>query len=138
MSLLTLINRGRDIAETNYWETEYEANGFFVLSCNAGSMRLLVPRSRQGAVVEMRTAKEVLVSRAQDGDELEILFEDGSSTPFALRISLQQVASLLPLPGEEGTFDVWELRDGEPVRTFICPALYRRVPRLPWLKPRGE
>src|SRR3989442_12081013 len=82
------------IPSTNYWQTARARAGKFYLSTNAGAFRLLVPPQHLGAVREMRSARDVVVSRGPmtlEGvalpDALEILFDDGSDDPWALNLS---------------------------------------------------
>lgn len=69
-------------------------------------------------------------------DALEILFEDGSESPFAVHLLVEQ-ADRVPAASDEGrTFRlaIWT----ENGKRGEMPARYRRVPRLPWLEPWEE
>jgi len=128
---------------TNYWETDHARAGYFYLSSNAGTFRLLVPASRGAEIQEWLTATLVLISRGPwpqvgKADGLEILFEDESNNPYALHLTTDSV-DRMPLdtdrdrPGAppRWTLSVWT-REG---KILELPARYRRVPRIPWLKP---
>jgi hypothetical protein len=135
---------GPEIIETNYWEHEYAARGLFFLTSNAGAFRLLVPEAHLSAVSEFRTAREVVVSRGpwpeRGGREaIEILFDDGTDSPYALHLDARQL-DRLPAAGDVGRewlFTAWvQGAGGRPVRVFEHECAYRLVPRLPWLKPK--
>lgn len=87
MSLIEISNDGKLIKETNYFESEYYKSGYFILSINAGAFRLLTPDQHVRQIAELKTCKEVIISRGpwpETGkhDAFEILFEDNSSNPF--------------------------------------------------------
>jgi hypothetical protein len=131
-------NNGEAIASTNYWDSDQAQDGCCFLSWNAGTGRLLVPDVLVSAIAEMRTAKYVIVSRGPwrthgGRTAIELLFEDGSNSPFVLTITEQQTDRLLPKSDEKGKFDVviWS-RDGEQLRR---PGHYRIVKSIPCLRP---
>lgn len=142
--MLSVSNHGPLIVETNFWDLPIERAGNFYLSTNAGAFRLLVPRSQEAAVPEMATAREVVVSRGpwpqvRRAEGIEILFDDGSDSPFALHLSIEAV-DRLPLDsdaGQEWLFTAWTSpRRGKPHQALQRPAWYRRVPQIPYLKAR--
>ena len=137
--MLTIENEGPEIVASNYWETEYAKTGAVYLSVNAGAFRLLLPPALEGALAEMRQAREAIISRGpwpetRRADAIEVLFEDGSDTPFALFFGLEQI-DRLPASQDEGRRDlrlsVWT---SGPTKALELPASYRRAPSLPWLK----
>jgi hypothetical protein len=91
----------------------------------------------------MGTGREVIVSRgpwpeARVRDGLELLFDDGSTDPYALHLSAES-ADRLPLPEDvarEWIFTAWVLRDGQPHKALERPCYYRLVPAIPDLSPR--
>lgn len=141
----TVENDGQKIISTNYWESDYAKNGYYFLSLNAGCYRLLVPKNRRDQVKEMKTAKEVVISRGSamsmmppKHDAFEILFEDGTDSPFVLTISHEQM-DRVPADkdlGWKGTFAVYEELT-EPVLRFER-TYYRKVKSLPYLKPTPD
>ena len=62
-TVLRIENDGPLILSTNFYHTDLARRGLFYLSLNAGAFRLLVPPQHLGAVREMRTARDVVVSR---------------------------------------------------------------------------
>jgi hypothetical protein len=70
---------------------------------------------------------------------VEILFDDGTDSPFALHLSPESFDLLPAEPpaGREWVLTVWELQQGTPQRALERPCHWRRVPRIPWLKPWG-
>lgn len=134
--MLTITNKGQAIASTNYWDSDHAAAGYCFLSWNAGAARLLLPDSQKLMLPEMRTAKYVIISRGpwmdQGGrDALELLFEDGSDSPFCLHLVAEQADRMLPEDSQGGGFffTVWT-RGGEKLR---LPGKYREVQSIPCL-----
>ncbi len=141
MTRITITNRGQAIESTNYWDSQQAAAGFFFLSTNAGAMRLLVPDSHARQVREMRGAHFVIVSRGpwvdQGGrDAIELLFEDGSDSPYCIHMLADQCDRIAPDAEQGGGFvvTVWT-RAGEQLR---MPGKYRVVNALPCLDPWVE
>lgn len=143
MDSLVIENHGPLMLRTNFWGSEIERAGKLYVSINAGAFRLLVPRSQEPILSDLRTGKSVVISRgpwpwAGLADALEILFDDGTETPFALHLSPESF-DRLPLDsdaGREWLFAVWTApRRGRPHKAIERPAFYRRVPQIPWLKP---
>jgi len=135
---LLIENNGREIKNTNYWNSPHAKRGFLFLTWNAGAARLLVPGSARGILAEMRGAREVIVSRGpwiEQGrrEALEMLWEDGSDAPFCLHLVAEQTDRLIPESDQGGGFIVsaWT-RDG---KRGEWPGKYRVVPEIPWLQP---
>lgn len=148
MSTITIENSGPEITATNYWDTELNSHGKLYLSTNAGAFRLLLPQGFEREVKEMATAKLVVISRgpwpAQKlTDALEILFDDGTDDPYCLHLSVES-ADRLPLDEDaqgEWSLTCWKApaRAGyAPVKCLTRPARYRRVKKLPYLKPWSD
>lgn len=136
--MLAIKNAGQNIIETNYWDSEHARRGYCYLSWNAGAARLLLPDALKGELREMRGANCVIVSRGpwheQGGREaLELLFEDGSDSPYCLHLVAEQTDRLLPEDNQGGGFvvTVWT-RGGEKLR---LPGKYRTVAAVPCLDP---
>lgn len=136
--MLEIRNQGQAIASTNYWDSEHARAGYFYLSWNAGAARLLVPDSQKAVLREMKGAREVIISRGpwidQGGrDALELLWEDGSDSPFSIHLVAEQCDRLIPDTDQGGGFVVtaWT-RGGLKDR---WPGRYRVVPEIPCLEP---
>lgn len=139
--MLTIKNKGPELAETNYWDSEHARAGLFYLTWNADAGRLLVPDACTSTLQDMQTAKYVIVSRGpwpeQGGREgLELLFEDGSDAPYCLHLSAEQCDRLLPETDQGGGFEIvaWT-RAG---RAEAWPGKYRQVAQIPCLDPWSE
>lgn len=140
--MIEITNDGAAITYTNYFETRQAAEGFFYLSYNAGAVRLRVPDSRKSMLSDMRTGHYVIVSAGpwpdrQGRDGLELLFEDGSDSPFCLHLSAHEKSDrLLPETDQGGGFVVtaWE-REG---KVAEWPGKYRRVRCIPCYEPWRE
>ena len=96
--MITIANSGQDIASTNYWDTEHGLAGLVYLSGNAGAWRLLVPPAAAWMLPEMRTGKRASIEPSlQDARCWDIVFDDGSDSPFSISIDKRQLdRSLAP------------------------------------------
>lgn len=144
--MLRVENHGPLILATNFWDLPEAKLGKVLVSLNAGAFRILLPASAEPTLDDMRTAKECIVSRgpwpAQGlPDAMEILFDDGTDGPFALHLSPQSF-DRLPIDDDaakEWILSVWTRpRRGRPHKALERPCWYRRVPSIPWLKPKGD
>lgn len=128
-------NDGKDIVSTNYFDSEYAHKGYYFLSTNAGCVRLLIPDSQIAALFEFKTAKYAILSRGPwpaqaRNDAIELLFEDFSDSPYVIHMVLDQ-CDILPDGKGAWVLALWTRRG----KQFQCPLKYRRVDRLPYLKP---
>jgi hypothetical protein len=140
--LIQIHNHGPLILATNYWQTELAAAGKFYASVNAGAIRLLVPVAQRAAIEDMRAARYVVLSRGPWPamgliEAVELLFEDGTEEPYALHLSPESFDLLPAEPpaGQEWLLTVWDDKKGRPHKAIERPCHWRRVPRIPWLRP---
>ena len=127
---IQIANDGKELKYTNYWDMDHAKKGFFYLSWNAGSARLLVPQNREDQIKEMKTAKCVIISRGwlQGRDAIEFMFEDHSDNPYCLHLDKAQCDSI---PKKiEFDVDIWT-QEGKQA-TF--PGKYRTIKELPCMK----
>jgi hypothetical protein len=96
--VLMIVNAGQAIQETNYFDSEMARRGFFYVTWNAGAIRLLIPDCAESVIEEMRTGRVCVVSSGvmrggvMDGRRmLELMFDDGSESPFTMHLSADQV-----------------------------------------------
>lgn len=135
--MIEIHNSGPFITWTNYWDTPHAARGHFYLSWNGGAARLLVPDVCLPMLADMRTGREVIISRGpwpegRKPDAFELLFEDGSNSPFAIHLGAEQTDRSLPTTDQGGGFEfVAYARTG---RVHRWPARYREVARIPCLE----
>jgi len=135
--MITIVNNGQLILDSNYWDSEMANRGLFYLSWNPRAARLLVPESMKIAIKEMKTPQNVIISRGKlennsSKEALELLFEDMSDAPYVINISVEQADRMLPMSehGSEFALSVWT-RMG---MHFETPGKYRVVDRIPCLK----
>ena len=138
--MLYVKNNGPLIEETNYWESPPAIEGKLWLTGNAGTFRLLLPSSWEDNLPEMtRNVSHVVVSRSEYlstlGFALEILFEDGSESPYSIHLSAGQI---LPMPAKSDArrrfrFAIY-VNQGGTRCVYQTDAYFQVVPRLPWLK----
>ncbi len=131
--LIRIANNGPRIVETNYFDLPHARAGLFFVSVNAGTFRILVPDNQLSAIAEMRSGPKCVISRGPlgDSDAIELMFDDGSDSPFALHIDARQVDRLLGYETAEVVVTAWT-RDG---LAATWPGYYRAVPTLPCLDP---
>lgn len=143
MVFLKIENDGQDIKSTNYFYSDYAMRGLVYCSINDGAVRLLLSALRMAWLNEMVTGSDVILSIGPWPDQgkavaMELLFEDGSPTPFCLHLSPEQF-DRLPLEKDglgEWVFAVWtQDPDGTLRKSMEWPLRIRRVPKIPWLKP---
>ena len=138
---LMIVNDGQDITSTTFWESDLAAAGCVYVSWNAGAARVLIPDSLVSAVDEMKAAGSVIISRGRwaavgRDDALELMFEDGSESPYCLHIVQEQTDRLIPEGGQGSGLwvTVWT-REGQQLR---LPGKYRKVDMIPCLAPWKE
>lgn len=136
LGVLSIINDGPRVLETNYFDMRQAQQGFLFASWNAGTLRLLVPDNQVHGVAEMRSAKSVVVTKGHHsvyGRELfEILFDDDTIVPF-----------MVLLDPNNSDREVGQESHGKPLDVYvytregcagIWPGRFRLAP-LPCLKP---
>lgn len=85
--MFSIINNGGDILSTNYYDSEAAKEGFCLLTGNAGTLRLLVPERFEHCLAEIRTGKKVVIEKSlMDHRCIDIVFEDGSNSPFFIAL----------------------------------------------------
>lgn len=135
--MITIENRGQAILTTDYWDTPHAHAGYLYLSWNAGAGRLLIPDRQKLLLREMKSAREVIVSRGPwpehgNREALELLFEDDSDAPFCLHLVAEQTDRLLPDTDQGGGFVIAAWTRGGLKQRW--PGRYRCVNQLPCLQ----
>ena len=141
--LIQVVNDGRSILSSNYWQSSLARANRYFISVNAHAFRLLLPPTIAFYIREMHSAHRVIVSRgpwpaAQNPDALELLFVNGSDYPFAIHADVQAVDRLPrdSSQADDWIFSVWlPMRNGRPNQVFERPDYYRRVTKIPCLRP---
>lgn len=143
--MIVVENHGPLIITSNYWGSDLEAAGKFFVSVNAGAIRVLVPRTARAMIEESRSSKHVILSRGpwpeqRFAEAVEILFEDGTTSPFALHLALESFDNLPgePPAGREWVLTLWDWKKTKPHKALERVCHWRRVARIPWLRPWGE
>ncbi len=142
---IVIENHGPLIVSTNYWRTDAAKAGKVYCSCNAGAIRILIPKSQRHMVDEMRSAKYVILSRGpwkanRLNEAVELLFEDETQTPFSMHLSVESFDLLpaKPEPGREWIVSIWLEKDREPKKALERPCKWRLVKEIPCLDPWSE
>lgn len=89
--MLTISNNpDGTIAETNYWQSEYNSRGLAYLSRHSLGLRLLIPSAVAAAwLAEIKTGRRTVIEppvRAGFSNHIDIVFDDGTANPFSLCI----------------------------------------------------
>lgn len=104
MELLTIGNNSQEITSTNYWESMYNAEGFFYISINAGCVRLLVPERYSIDTQffdDTLSAKQIVLSmlkkylQEEKRHSVELMFDDHSENPYCIHVAPNQIDRLL-------------------------------------------
>jgi hypothetical protein len=132
---LVIKNKGAEILSSNFWDLHIPS---FFLSMNGSAARLLIPDSEIDEIPKMVTAKQVILSRGPcwpelDKDAIEIMFDDGSRTPYSIQLMEAEIDHLIPalMQGRDFIFSAWKKNA---VKIFERPANFRMVIRLPCLE----
>lgn len=135
-------NHGPLVVSSTYWGSDLEAAGKIHLSCNAGAIRMLLPASVRHYIREQRAAAYAVLSRGPWpdrglADAVEILWEDHSDSPFAQQFAPESFDLLPgePSAGQEWVIAVYDNKKNRPHKCLERRCSWRRVPRIPWLKP---
>lgn len=82
------------IADTNYWQSEYNARGLAYLSGHRLGLRLLLPTAHAAEwLPEIQTGKRAVIEppvRQGYTNHIDIVFDDGTGSPFSLCIDHNQ------------------------------------------------
>lgn len=138
MKQIHVANDGQDIEGSTFWDTLYACRGYFFLTFNQGAARLLIPDNRISDVEEMKTGKLVIISQgpwAQSKRKLmnEILFDDGTETPYSIHFGMEQTDRKLPATdhGRDVPFSAW---GRNAVKLFERPGKIRLNKKIPCLE----
>lgn len=133
--LIRIENEGENILATNYFDLPSAQLGFFLLVRDAHVDRLLVPESQRHYIGEMKTGRHcVITSGIYRGHEsIEIMFDDQSSSPFALYLSLDQSCGSARRRRGPSKLSVWT-RDGKAGEWTAYQRNGKKLPNLqPWV-----
>jgi hypothetical protein len=139
MKFLIIENQGKLIAETNFWSSDFNANGKVFLSINAGCARLLIPDVLKARLVaEIQTAKYAILSRTpiqpQAGRiSLQILFEDDSGNPYSIQLTHESTDRMPSVDDAGRIFSFYAYTRGDPpLKVFESDLYFNVVQSLPW------
>lgn len=86
---------GPHLVRSNYWGSEQERSGFFMVTKDDEAFRLLVPSLYEGCLADIRTGKHAVVTLGYYSDMKCVMymirFEDYSNNPFYIRLDPRQV-----------------------------------------------
>lgn len=111
----------------------FARGGVYLLSFNAAACRVILPRELEPWIAEMQTAEVVHITRQPIArlslaDGLQLMFDDGTDTPFMLHTDPRAMIGVLPSSADSGRTDlvctVWTMRRGQPHRSLSRPATF--------------
>jgi hypothetical protein len=141
-AMITIANDGQKIVDTNYWQLEHAARGLFFLSINAGCVRLLVPKPQEHLILDMtKGVREVVLTRGQfhgQDNAVEVMFEDGSDSPFCIHLDEKQQDRLWTPSDEAKKCRFAIYTENGQVALFTECYLRRTTSGLPYMRPRGK
>jgi hypothetical protein len=134
---------GEDLVASDYWDGVLPTRGVLYCAMHAVGVALLVPPSLEHTLREMRTGREVIVTRGpwperRQADAVELMWEDDSIAPFAVQLSVSQCGGLGTLSGDRPVLMCRVYirgRDGGPQLAGTWRARFRRAESLPCLRP---
>lgn len=131
--MLQITNDGGDIKYTNYFDSLQARARLIFVSWHAFTARVLVPDAQLWMISELHSISECIISRGKmDGnDMLELLFEDGTDSPFAIFMRMHQADRIITNDGKPFIVALWT-REGKVAQ---WPGYYRVVEELPFLEP---
>ena len=134
--VMKIFNMGEQIVAADYFGSDWENTGKYLVTCMGGAIRLLWPTCRKSTIQQMMSAKEIIVTRGfYEGQEaLEILFDDHSGAPFKLLMTESSVVGFFPGdPGDKPwNFVVWMWVNGGPRIVFTRMAHWCQGTTLPY------
>ena len=88
---------------------------------------------------QSKTESRARQEQLNTGEGIEIMWDDGSDSPFALHLTPASfdVLPAEPEPGREWVLSVWTAKDGRPHKSLERICHWRRSPQIPCLKPWG-
>lgn len=140
--MLEIKNHGPLILSSNYWDLPAAKAGKILVSCNAGAFRVLLPATQEGFIPDMTSARGCAVSRGpwpekRLDDAFEVLFDDGTSNPFALHLARESFDRIPEAAdaASQWVLTVWTGRRGKPRMVLERPCHYRLAKAIPDLRP---
>ena len=141
--MLWLHNDGKEISDTNFFETIRSRNGKFAISIHERTFRLLLPISGQYNHLVSEIGKIQSIAISQNRDKMwEIMFDDCSDAPLSLHFTEISFLGLLPrFKWDDGWVDlfIYEKKPSGIEKTYERKAYLRSINgKIPCLKPLGD
>ena len=139
--MIITTNDDQLILKTNYWESDQARWGKIYCEINGGAIRLLLPEILHSMVDEVQSSKYVILSRGpwpemDRREAVELLFEDFAKNPYVITLTPESFNLLPARPdGKEWLVALWLQKDGRPHRALERPCKWRRVRKIPCLRP---
>jgi hypothetical protein len=134
MNEITIENNGDKIIGSNFWDNQEEED--FYLSWIDKTARLLVVAPAAQTIKEIEFAQEVIITQGTStlsgNNAYEILFEDGSDTPFVLILDEQKQSDkkIKEVGKEKMRLTLWE----KDKMLIEFPMSFRKKETLPYME----
>jgi hypothetical protein len=127
----------QDVSTTNIWQLAKMGllrgnQTYFIVN----SKVLHIFAFNNYVIGEMKTAKKVFLNISQRQNEFEVVFDDGSCSPFFIASSLI-VLGIIPEESirKDLLLKVWkEGQDGKSILALTLPLIMRKVSHIPYCK----
>lgn len=138
--MIHFVNQGQEIRASDYWDSDWNKQGIIGCSKNAGTFRLLIPDAMKNQVTEMKTCKEIIISKGKYCSHIgyEFLFINHLNYPYCIHIGEKQFFSHEPADTEHGKSVLVSLWTRGSEKVFERAARFRVVDRLPYMRPWEE
>ena len=141
MTTVQTSNAGPEVIASTYWTSALARAGKIYASVNAGAIRILLPDSFADELPREIAAASLAVISVGPwparglATAIEIMWEDGTESPYALHLSPESF-DLVPAAPDSGgwTVTTWDLHRGTPRKRTQHASLWRRVPFIPCLQ----
>lgn len=128
------IDNNKEVATTDYFETELAKKGLVYLSYCNGCIRMFIPELVEKHIPEMKTGKEIVISVSAKTNQIEIMFDDSSEAPFCINISKEMIDFAIWKKSHNKQVDFYAYT--EDLKKVIDTKCYMRiVPSIPCRQP---
>ena len=138
-TMIYILNDGKEILDTNYYESERSLKGKFAISCHDKTFRILLPVSGEDDNLVGEIGKIQSIAISQNRDKMwEIMFDDRSDAPLALTFTETSFLGIIPrFKWDDGWVDLFIYQKGKKV--FERKAYLRSInEKIPYLRELGD
>ena len=126
----------QEVSSTNIWELAKQGSfGDSFIQCNINSRILHVFVWKHSVLMEIQTGKNAVMNFNPKAMDFEIVFEDGTHSPFFI---YSKIGGINFLPTQQKIEDlvlkVWmQDSNGKPFNVHKIPLMIRKVSKIPYI-----